>query len=684
MDNHANPEGASMRNALRTVTLLLALAGTAQARVVDLQVTNRADVAGGKSFGTVGPYEKIVGKVRYAVRIDNPHNQRIVDLDLAPRNAAGEVEFSADFFLLRPKDASRGNGAMIVEIPNRGGKGIVAIVNGARGSLDPATEAELGDGFLMNRGFEVAWIGWQWDVRSEPNRMKLDAPVAIDHGKPIEGQVRSDFVVADKVSDEPLGHMILGAIGGTEYPAAEPASRKNTLTVRDAPMSERKAIPRSQWHFSADGSSIHLDGAGFQPGKIYELIYLARNPRVAGLGFAAVRDFVSYVKHGAEGVAPRPVPHQSVVYGVGISQSGRFLRDLVYQGFNADEQGRQVFDGLIPHVAGAGRGNFNYRFAQPSRDAQPMNALLYATDLYPFADLPLLDPASGRKEGLLDRATAENVAPKIFYTNTSYEYWSRAASLIHTTPDGTADAPIPDNVRIYLDAGLQHFSGPFPPAVHRERELAAVHPQSPLAVRWFWRSMLVNLDAWVRGGLAPPASRYPKIADGTLVTLPMWKFPTIPGVTQPRDVHRAWHVDFGPDFGRGIVSRQPPAAREPFVSLVPQVDADGNDVAGIRLPELAAPLATCTGWNLRDPAVGAPWARVSFLGSYLPFARTADERQKSGDPRLSIAERYPSRDAWLGRFTAAALDLVRDRYVLAEDLDSILRRGTEEWEYANR
>ena len=645
----------------------------------------------------MGPYEKIVGRVHLTVRPEDPHNRAIVDLSLAPRNAAGAVELWADVVLLAPKDPARGNATLLLEVPNRGGKGILSIANRARAALDPQEAADFGDGFLMSRGFVVAWVGWQWDVRDAPNRLRLQAPIASDRGRPIRGLVRSDFMVPAPTREQPLGHVIGGTLGGVEYEVADPTSRDNVLTVRDRPLGERRRLERAPaaggWSFAReeratgadagvpgklapDRRSIHLP-AGFQPGKIYELVYVAEGPRVAGLGFAAVRDLVAHLKHDAGA----PVRVRTAL-GLGISQSGRFLRHLLHEGFNADEAGRRVFDGLIPHVAGGGRGNFNHRFAQPSRDAQPMNAILYATDLYPFADLPLRDPVGGGKQGLLDRAVAEKVAPRIFHTNTSYEYWSRAASLIHTTPDGSADAPLADNVRVYSFPGLQHYSGPFPPAPGRDGDRTSLHRQSPLAVAWFWRSMIVALDQWVKSDTPPPPSRYPRIADGTLVRREALKFPRLPGAVPPADVHLAYRTDFGPQFARGQITRQPPAAGRPFVSLVPQVDADGNELAGIRLPELAAPLATYTGWNLRAPTIGAPWARVSFLGSFFPFPAKADPPAE--DPRRSIAERYPDRDAYLGAFTRQALDLVRDRYLLAEDLPLILERGLATWDLVTR
>jgi hypothetical protein len=682
-----------MRRLAPALAVLL-LSAPASGRVERLEVLRRGEVAGGKPFGAAGPYEKIVGRLHLQIDPADPHNRAIVDLPLAPRNARGAVELWADVVLLAPTDPARGNGTLLLEVPNRGGKGILAIANRARRALDPQAEADFGDGFLMNRGYVVGWVGWQWDVRDDPQLLRLQAPVASDRGRPIRGLVRSDFTVPAATREQPLGHVIGGTLGGVEYEAADPASRDNVLTVRDSPLGPRRPVERAPaaggWSFAReerpgtagepgrllpDRRTIHLP-AGFQPGKIYELIYLAEGPRVAGLGFAAVRDLVAHLKHD-----PGAALRVRTALGVGISQTGRFLRHFLHEGFNADEAGRKVFDGLIPHVAGAGRGNFNHRFAQPSRDAQPLNAILYATDLYPFADLPLRDPVTGRREGLLDRALASKLAPRIFHTNTSYEYWSRAASLIHTTPDGAADAPLPDNVRVYAYPGLQHYSGPFPPEPGRDGERSSLHRQSPLAVAWFWRSMIVALEQWVNRDTPPPASRYPRIADGTLVRREALAFPeisrAIAGAAPPADVHQAYRTDFGPQFARGIVTRHPPLAGRPFVSLVPQVDADGNELAGIRLPELVAPVATYTGWNFRAPSIGFPTARVSFLGSYFPFPSTPEIA--GGDPRRSIAERYRDRDAYLGAFTRHALSLVRDRYLLAEDLPIVLELGLAAW-----
>lgn len=665
---------------------ILGGARPAQARVLRVEVRTRSDLAGGKSFGLAGPYEKVAGTIHFVVRPDDPHDRAIVDLALAPRNARGEVEFSADFFLIKPKDPARSSGTLLLEVPNRGGKASLALMNRARGAVDPEAPEELGDGFLMRRGATIAWVGWQWDVRESPGLLRLHAPVAQEGGKPITGLVRADFVVDEPRRAHPLGHLIIGSIGGTSYAAAEPESPRNVLTERDGPFAPRRTIPRAKWRFAredagqpaADARSIFLDG-GFQPGRIYEVVYVAKDPVIAGLGLAAIRDAASYFKND-----PASIAAARRVYGLGISQTGRFLRHFLAQGFNADEEGRQVFDGLFVHVAGAGVGSFNHRFAQPSRDAQPVSALFYPTDLFPFTDLPQKDPETGETAGLLDRARAERAVPKIFSTNTSYEYWGRAAALIHTTPDGKSDAPAPEDVRIYFFAGLQHFSGPFPATSEPYRGLAATHPQNPNPVAWLWRALFDAMDAWVRDGVLPPESRYPKIADGTLVSRAALAFPDVPGLSPPAAVHQALRLDFGPRFTDGIVTLEPPRVGKPFPALVPRPDADGNDLSGVRIPEMAAPVATYTGWNLRDPKTGLAGERVSFAGSYVAFPKTRADRQSASDPRASLEERYGSKERYLGIFAEEAMRQIRERFLLPEDLADVLRRGGAEWDAATR
>ncbi len=655
---------------------------TAQARVERVEILSRADVLDGKAFGDAGAYEKVIGKVHFAVKPEAASNKTIVDLDKAPRNSAGEVEFAADVYVLKPKDAAHANGAALIEIPNRGGKGMLHVIQNAKGSLDPTTADEFGDGFLMRRGVTLIWIGWQWDVRNEPGLMRLYAPVAKGpEGKPITGLVRSDFVVDKKTMEQPLGHVIIGQIGGTEYACSDPDDPANVLTVRGAPMGERRTIPRREWKFVEAPKigpglrAIRLT-SGFEPGKIYEIVYRAQDPVVVGLGLAAVRDFASYLKSDRNDVAP-----VKRVEAMGISQCGRFLRDFLYEGFNADEEGRRAIDGMLIHVAGAGRGSFNHRFAQPSRDAQPTNTFFYPTDIFPFADIPQTDPVTGQAAGLLDRAIAAHVVPKIFYTNTSYEYWSRACSLIHTSPDGKRDLPLLDNVRIYFLAGLQHFSSPFPPERDKGGVLLGQNLPNPNPVLYFWRALFTAMDDWVRGDKTPPASRYPKLSDKTLVRRDEVKFPKIPHQHLPERVHQAFHLDFGPQWKNRIITKQPPGVGKPFPVFVPQVDKNGNDLGGARLPELEVPVATYTGWNLRDPRTGLPGERVSFIGSDLPFPKTKSDANSTGDPRTPIAERYSSRDEYLEKFRKSADKLAADRFLLPEDINALVKRGSEEWDW---
>ena len=663
---------------LRIIAVLVLgmLAPLTHARVVRVEIASRSDVLGGREFGDAGAYERLAGRVYFSVAVDNAHNRRIVDLDNAVNLQGGEVEFAADFVALQPKDPHKANGSLLLENPNRGQSRIVALVDGG----DWNVAGDAGDAWLLRNGYRFVSLGWQWDA-SGNEALRLYAPVAREHGATIAGLLRGDFMPARVLAEVPLGHLMGESIGGLEYAVAAPGDPRNTLTVRDSRDATRTAIPRTHWRFAreVDGKLVpsdrhlHLDG-GFQPGKLYEYVYVVADPVVAGLGFAAVRDFAAYVKHDAVATI-----RAERVIAQGISQNGRFLRDFLYQGFNADEGGRIALDGILAHVAGAGRGNFNYRFAQPSRDAQPTSSIDFATDLFPFSDLPETDPATGAKAGLLDRAFRERVAPKIFFSNTSYEYWGRVASLLTTSADGRRDEASSPNVRVYHFTGLQHYSVPFPPE-RGKGDRVGQQPQSPLPVRFFWRAMIANMDAWLRDGNAPPPSRHPRLSDHTLVALHDYAFPNLPGIGSPHEVSGARHLDFGPHWSQGVVERQPPRRGAPFTILVPQVDSDGNERDGVRLPEITVPLATYTGWNLRDPSIGAPGERVAFEGSFIPFAKTKAKGAAAGDPRRSIEERYAGRDDYLQRFAAATDELIRQRWILAEDRAALLARGEQEWD----
>jgi hypothetical protein len=661
-------------NPLRPAAALcaaVALAGSAEARVVRVSIERREPVLAGRPFGLAGAYETLVGTVEFALDPSLPPNQAIVDLALAPRNAQGEVVFSADLYVLKPKDLARGNGRVYYEVPNRGGKGILRRLQYARSSLDPREEADFGDGWLMEQGFSLVWMGWQWDVPEQPGLLRLRAPIATASGRPITGLVRSVVLV-----DEPKPVAPLGDRGHAAYPPVDPDGPDSRLFVRDQRLDPPRLLPRRSWRFEG-ATGVALDG-GFEPGRLYEVVYKSRDPRVMGCGFAATRDLISFFKNEA-GLA-NPLAGTTLAYAHGISQSGRFLRHLLYQGFNQDEQGRRVFDGVIAEVAGAGRGSFNHRFAQASRDGYQHWNIHYPTDVFPFTDLPARDPETGVTAGLLDRASASDSLPKLFHVMTAFEYWSRAGSLVHTDPAAARDEALPETSRVYFIASAQHGPGSLPPVEAGTAANGGTYPTNPNDFRPLLRALVRALDLWVARGVPPPASRHPRIADGTLVTPERAGWPSLPGVRLPLVRNEPARMDYGPEWAKGIVTLEPPRLGRVYPALVPAVDADGNDRGGIRLPEIAVPLATQTGWNPRHPRTGAPDALAGVVGSYLPLARTKAAREASGDSRLSLEERYPDRASYLGRIAESALALTRERLLLPQDVAFVLERAAAHWD----
>ena len=656
----------------RTLLVLIALSAPAYAEVVRIEVKSRADVLAGKSFGSAGPYERLSGTLYFAVDPQNSANRIITDIDKAPRNAAGKVEFSSDFYLLKPKDATKGNGTLLYEVSNRGGKSMIGFFNRGSGSLDPQTEAEFGDGFLLQQGFTLLWVGWQFDPPMKDGLLRVYPPIAHElDGKPIQGLVRSNFVPIARATQASLAdrdHMA--------YKVSNPDDSANVLTVRDSVEGAVRTIPRDQWQFSEDGRSIRMT-AGFEPKKIYEVVYRSQDPPVVGVGLAAVRDAISKLKFDATSELSMPKGAISRAIAFGISQSGRFLRTYLYYGFNEDESHRKVLDGVMPHVAGGGRGSFNHRFAQPSRDAHPYLNFFYPTDIFPFSDTVKRDPETGVTDGLSSHGTKPQFQPSVFYTNSAYEYWGRAASLVHTTIDGLEDVALPANVRTYLLAAGQHGPAGFPPTRSIGQQM-----NNPLDYRWIMRALLVSMNRWITKGVEPPASAYPRLDKGTLVSPDKLKFPQIPTVNVARTPHKAYRADYGPDFiTKGIVSQEPPKMGSAFPILVPQVDADGNEIAGIRMPELAVPVATYAGWNLFNEKSGPTDTVSSMQGSFIPFVRSREDRQRTNDPRRSVEERYQSRDEYLAAVRKAANDLVAKGYLLKEDVPQIVEQTATRWDY---
>ena len=628
----------------RIISATLLLSGLTHAAVTRVEIAERVDLP-------IANYEQITGKVYFAVDPKLPNNQIIADIDKAPKNAAGLVEFSSDLVVLRPKDPAKGNGTALLEISNRGGRGMLGMFDLNNGRQLQSKE-DFGDPLLFEQGFTLVWVGWEFDIPERAGAMHLYAPVI----KGLAGLVRSEIEVDKKATSASLGDR-----NQVPYLVADPASA--TMTVRDHIDAPRTTIPHAQWSFTADGGHVEYP-AGFEPGRYYEVVYTAKDPALVGLGPAAVRDYISYIKQNGE--AKRAI-------GFGTSQSGRFLRTFVYYGFNADEKGKKVFDGVWAHVAGAGRGSFNLRFAQPSRDGNPIENNLYPVDIFPFTDEPETD--SGITDSILARATKDGVVPKVFYTNGSYEYWGRAASLIHITPDGKKDVPPAPNTRIYYNTGASHNANAEPNYRNTQDRL------NPDDYRYAMRALLISMNKWITDGTAPPDSLIPRIGKDDLVTRQALAFPKIPNVTLPDTPYLAWRLDFGPDFRKGIVTNEPPKmAGKPFPLLVPQVDRDGNETSGLRLPEQSVPLGTLTGWNLRNASIGGSDIMSTQVGSFIPFARTKAEREKSGDPRLSLEERYGTKEAFLQKVDQAAQALVRDRLLLASDVAKVTARASTQWD----
>ena len=648
--------------------LLPGLTRPLEARVERVEILERGPLAGGMAFGEAGAYERIRGRLHYAVDPDDPANARIVDLGLAPRDARGLVTFAGDFLLLRPKDLARGNHRLLYEVDNRGNLGMLAFFDDAPWSNDPERAADLGDGFLLRQGYSLLWSAWNWDVLPGDGRLQIELPVATEAGAPIEGPVAAEFVLMRPAASAAF---MWGDSRG--YPPADLAEPGARLTVRDAPTGARTVIARDRWRF--EGPTRIAYEPGFVPGRIYELVYTARDPRVVGLGLAAIRDSISFFRFDAEDgagtaspLASGGAPDAQAALAFGISQSARVLQHMLLEGLHVDEAGRMVFDGALIHVAGGGKGSFNHRFAQTTRHPSELEDQGYPVDFFPFTTTPETDPVTGAAGDVLARARAKAAVPKLFYTSTSTEYWTRSASLLHTDVEGERDLPLAPDARLYMFDGAQHGNWRLPTRGPYR------NCGNPLDHRPPMRALLLALDAWATRGQAPPASVYPKLADGTLGSVADYRsaFPAIPGLQLPGRNLQPPRLDLGPRFAtRGIADQEPPGFGPPFVTRVPLPDADGNDRGGIRLPAIAVPLGTYTGWNLRRPEVGAPDDLARWSGSFIPFARTEAERRAAGDPRPALDSRYRSRAGYETQVKAAAEALVRKGFLLEADVAPI-------------
>ena len=599
---------------MRLIALLLvaaALPAPLISAVEKIYLVSRADAGEG--------YERVEARAYFVLDPKLPANQIIRDIDRAPVDEKGMVRFSADLVVLKPRDPATGNGSILFEVSNRGGKGLTGM---------------FGEPFLMEQGYTLVWVGWQWDVPASPDLLRVYPPIA----QGVEAMIRSEFVPKAKTTLMNLGDRNMQAYV---------ASGAVKLTIRDSRDGKRQEI-REGWQLNAAKTGIEM-AAGFQPYQIYEAIYPSKDPVVAGTGLAAIRDVISFLRYENAGTTllGDQYRHMKRALAFGTSQSGRFLRQYLYDGFNTDEKGRKVFDGVWANVGGAGRGSFNIRGAQPSRDGHPTFNHFYPSDLFPYTDVALTDPETGLTDGLL--AKVKDV-PKVFYTNGSYEYWGRNAALIHVTPDGKKDAELAPNTRIYYVAGSQHGPGRMPPTKVGSVNFANMNDYRPL-----YRALLSAMQEWVRDGIAPPESRYPRIDRKELVA-----YGDLGDSGTPKQPMRAWRMDY---------RAEPPVLGKQFPLMVPAIGADGNELGGVKMPEVAVPLARYRGWNfVSDP--NAPKGYVNdMVGSTLPF------------PASDVKKRYETREKYQGMVREVATTMVKQRFLLERDVEAVVNRAGQAWDW---
>ncbi len=600
----------------------LAYAPCALAELVRWEVLSREDL-GATSL------ERIIGIAHFEIDPADARNQVIADIGHAPVNKSARVEFSSDICIVRHKDAANSNGLALIEPPNRGGKPLIGTFGlGAAAKSDE----DLGDRFVLDRGFDIVWIGWQFDVARTAGQLGISVPVA----QGIEAMLRAELVPNTSAPTQNFSDL-------AGYSPADPTSDQCTLTVRDEQYGRSQPIERTRWQLA--GNEVTLQG-GFEPGRIYTLRYRANSLPIAGLGLAALRDGASWIKY-----APDAPIHPTRTLAFGSSQCGRLLRSFLHGGFNQDEWGRPVFDAIWAHIAGAAYLSINERGATPTS----LSAFVATSAPYSL-------------DAMLAQQREPALRPKVFLTNTSCEYWcgGRSAALMHVTPDGLtdltlsdkalSDKALSDNLRIYFLAGAQHGASSFPAQIGN-----GIQPDNPLESRWTMRALMSSMQSWLANDIAPPASRVPRIADGTLVSTASIGFPAIPGVQSPTGVQGVREGD------------------QPIAFLVPAVDIDANERAGIRTPELTVALATYTGWNFRKASIGAPHALATLVGSRVAFARNALERERTHDPRPSIEERFPTEETYVSRARDAAAALVRDGFLLEADVPHVLARMQAQW-----
>lgn len=629
----------------KTVAFVIAAACTfptaLQAQVVKFDVLERVPAFAGRSFGDVGPYERITARATIALDPADDRNAVITDLTLGPRDADGRVEATADVVILRPADATHGNGTLLLEVPNRGRKLAPQLFDDSSQPNRAEAAEDAGIGFLHRQGYTMVWVGWQADIPSKPGQLALAAPVL----KGLTGPAREEFVFDNTTNP---------ARATLTWPAAEQANL--AVTVRAAWAEARQTPPQLSARL-VDPTTVEITRPeGFDAGALYEVTYTARDPALLGMSFAAVRDVASFLRRDRTSANPLLAglnPSVNRAIGFGVSQSGRFLRDFLYLGFNEDTKGRVVFDGLMPHIAGTRRMATNLRFGQPGRNPRHPQDPAWQADLFPFTYATLSDPLTGRTDGLLRRCSLSVTCPKVMQTDSEHEWWASHASLLVTDLQGN-HLDLPDNVRAYMIAGTPHFAGPND-RMHTEPAMAL--PRNPMHSGAPMRALLTDLDGWIRDGVMPPASRVPMRAQGTLVPAESAVPTNIPG------------LPYAGRYTTAVFSDQsvlPPKEIGRYPVFVPRADTDGIAIAGVHLLALAVPRATYTGWNPRAQGFG-PTAFYPLQGAVLPFAPTEAARKDANDPRPSIEARYANDEAYVAAVKREAARAVAERLLLEED-----------------
>lgn len=678
--------------------LSLLLAGVTEARLTRLEITSREPLADGMEFGKTGPYEKLRGTAFFELDPRDPRNAVVFDLDNALRNSRGMVEFSADMYILKPAGMREGNRGLFFEVNNRGNKISLALMNDtppdANGN-DPTTARDVGNGFLMREGYVIAWVGWGADIAPGGNRLTVQFPTAMEGGRPITELILTEFSDRNFGGGTPFTLPLSGSPAFKSYEAisTDKAVAMAELRMRpsDSPRPSAPDIPAGvvvqpgQWSFAncpagppgtPSTTDICLAG-GFQNNMVYQLVYKATRSPVMGLGYVTSRDFVSFLRHAREDDAgsANPVRGVNTVLCQGISSSGMYYRDYLYQGFNADEEGRPVCDGVNIHIPGVQKLFLNYRFAQPNPFTVQHRERYVPDTNFPRAYAVRRDPLTGIRDGILKRPATD---PKVMHTDTSTEFWQFRSSLVDSDEDGTRDLRQPHNVRRYLFSSTQHFprKGATPTFGTGNRQCQQLSNVTHSGINA--RALVVALDDWVRHGKKPPASRVPRIADGTLVETDQAStgFPSIPGVTYNGLFNASGERDFGPRVSgnSGVIDNLIPTVLSVHRVLVPKVDAIGNDIAGIRHPFVEAPVATLTGWNTRRPEFTAD-DLCDLTGMTVPLHRTRAERLSAGDPRRSLEELYRDHEGYVRAVRKAAKKLREEGFLLKEDERQVIQEA---------